>query len=55
MQAVVRSVDWDIITCLVLAGPGFTKDAFKTYLEAEAVRQDVRYCLVVLTGADDHG
>ncbi len=42
MQAVVRVVDWDIVKCLVLAGPGFTKDAFKTYLEAEAVRQDVR-------------
>ena len=41
-QAVVKSVDWDIVKCLVIAGPGFTKDAFKSYLDAEAVRQDLR-------------
>jgi protein pelota len=40
--AVVRHVDWAIVKCLVIAGPGFAKDTFKTYLEAEAVRRDVR-------------
>jgi stalled ribosome rescue protein Dom34 len=30
------------VKCLVIAGPGFAKDTFKTYLEAEAVRRDVR-------------
>jgi protein pelota len=40
--AVVRHVDWSIVKCLVIAGPGFAKDTFKTYLEAEAVRRDVR-------------
>lgn len=40
--AVVRHVDWSIVKCLVIAGPGFAKDTFKTYLDAEAVRRDVR-------------
>lgn len=35
-------MDWNIVKCLVVAGPGFTKDAFKQYLEAEAVRRDDR-------------
>jgi hypothetical protein len=40
--AVVRHVDWGIVKCLVIAGPGFAKDSFKTYLDAEAVKRDVR-------------
>ena len=38
----MRDVDWDIVKCLVVAGPGFTKDAFRAHLDAEAVRQDIR-------------
>jgi protein pelota len=41
-QAVVRHVDWNVVKCLVIAGPGFAKDTFKTYLDAEAVRREVR-------------
>lgn len=41
-QAVELHVDWEVVKCLVLAGPGFTKDQFKTYLDAEAVRENVR-------------
>jgi protein pelota len=40
--AVVRHIDWGIVKCLVIAGPGFAKDSFKTYLDAEAVKRDVR-------------
>ena len=40
--AVVRHVDWSIVKCLVIAGPGFAKDEFKAHLELEAVRQGVR-------------
>lgn len=40
--AVLRHVDWSIVKCLVIAGPGFAKDSFKTYLDAEAVKRDVR-------------
>ena len=31
--AVVRHVDWDIVRCLVIAGPGFAKDQFREYLD----------------------
>jgi len=41
--AVTRHVDWNIVRCLVIAGPGFTREEFRKYLEAEAVRRDVRY------------
>ncbi|KAL3136892.1 hypothetical protein ABBQ32_006501 [Trebouxia sp. C0010 RCD-2024] len=41
-DAISRHVDWDVVKCLVIAGPGFTKDSFKTFLEAEALRQDNR-------------
>ncbi|KAK9817970.1 hypothetical protein WJX72_005116 [[Myrmecia] bisecta] len=40
--AIVRHVDWEIVQCLVIAGPGFTKDQFKQYLDAQAVKQDIR-------------
>ena len=42
MAAVVKHVDWNIVKCLVLAGPGFVKDDFKKHMEEEAVRQDIR-------------
>ncbi len=41
-SAVVRHVDWGVVRCLVIAGPGFTKDQFRKYLEEEAVRRDAR-------------
>eukprot|EP00877_Chromochloris_zofingiensis_P014927 jgi/Chrzof1/9689/Cz04g12080.t1 len=40
--AVVRHVDWDIVKCLVIAGPGFAKDEFKEYLDLEAVKREIR-------------
>jgi protein pelota len=42
LQAIVRYVDWDVVKCLVIAGPGFTKDKFREFLDLEAVRQDIR-------------
>lgn len=42
LAAVLRHVDWGIVKCLVIAGPGFAKDSFKTYLDAEAVKRDIR-------------
>ncbi len=45
LAAVVRHVDFGVVKCLVIAGPGFAKDAFKAYLEAEAVRRDLRQLL----------
>ena len=42
-EGIVRHVDWEVVRCLVIAGPGFTKDSFRGFLDAEAVRQDNRY------------
>jgi protein pelota len=44
--AVQRHVDWGIIKCLVIAGPGFAKDGFRDYLDAEAQRQEFRPLLL---------
>jgi protein pelota len=41
-DAVLRHVDFSIVRCLVIAGPGFAKDALKAYLDAEAVRRNAR-------------
>lgn len=42
----MRHVDWSIVKCLVIAGPGFTKDEFRSFLDAEAVRRDDRALLL---------
>ena len=41
-DVVVRHVNWEVVKCLVLAGPGSAKDDFRKYLELEMVRQNVR-------------
>ena len=45
LAAVVRHVDWAVVRCLVIAGPGFAKDAFRAHLDAEAVRRELRCAL----------
>jgi protein pelota len=42
LLATVRHVDWDIVKCLVIAGPGFAKDKFLEYLTAEAVKRELK-------------
>jgi protein pelota len=44
--AVVKHIDWDIVKCLVIAGPGFAKDGFREYLDLEAQRREVRPLLL---------
>ncbi|KAL4422403.1 hypothetical protein ABPG75_008600 [Micractinium tetrahymenae] len=44
--AVVRHVDWDIVRCLVIAGPGFAKEQFREHLDQEAQRREVRALLL---------
>lgn len=46
LDAVVRHVDFEKVKCVVLAGPGFTKDAFFEYAMAEAQRRELRELLV---------
>ena len=38
----MRHVNWAVVRCLIIAGPGFAKDGFRAHLEAEAVRRDLR-------------
>ena len=42
IAAIERHVSFDVVKCVVLAGPGFTKDAFHEYLFAEAERRQLR-------------
>ena len=44
--AIVRHVDWEIVKCLVIAGPGFAKEGFKEYLDLEMQRKDVRVLIL---------
>lgn len=44
--AVEKHIDWSIIKCLVIAGPGFAKDGFKAFLDAEAQRKEARPLLL---------
>jgi protein pelota len=37
-EAVVSNVRLDVVKCLLIAGPGFTKDAFRQFLLDEAQR-----------------
>ncbi|PSC74054.1 PELOTA 1 isoform X1 [Micractinium conductrix] len=46
LSAVLRHVDWEIVRCLVIAGPGFAKDQFKEYLDKEAQRREARALLL---------
>ena len=41
-DVLVRHVDWEVVRCLVIAGPGSAKDDFRKYLDLEMVRQNVR-------------
>jgi protein pelota len=44
--AVCRHVDWEVVRCLVIAGPGFAKEQFRAYLEQEAQRREARPLLL---------
>lgn len=37
-DAVLTHVDWTVVQCLVIAGPGFAKDSFREHLMVEAGR-----------------
>lgn len=41
-QAVVQHINFEVIQCLVIAGPGFAKDQFKKYLDQTAIAQNNR-------------
>ncbi|GMH35858.1 hypothetical protein BSKO_03726 [Bryopsis sp. KO-2023] len=41
-RAVIQHINFEVVRCLVIAGPGFTKDQFKKYLEENFVRQGLK-------------
>ncbi|PRP77708.1 hypothetical protein PROFUN_00569 [Planoprotostelium fungivorum] len=40
MQAMLRHFNFDVIKCVVIGSPGFVKDQFFDYMNAEAIKQD---------------
>lgn len=42
LQGILRSVDFAVVRCLVLAGPGFTKEQLLRYLDQEAQKRDLK-------------
>mmetsp|Transcript_32277 Transcript_32277/g.44770 ORF Transcript_32277/g.44770 Transcript_32277/m.44770 type:complete len:379 (-) Transcript_32277:230-1366(-) len=42
LQAILKSVDFDVVKCLVLAGPGFTKEQLQAYIRQEAIKRDLK-------------
>lgn len=42
LAAIGRHINFEVLRCVVLAGPGFTKDAFWEWLTATALKRDMR-------------
>jgi protein pelota len=42
LQAILRCVDFSIVRCLVLAGPGFVKEQLHRYMLDQAVKRDLK-------------
>ena len=40
LEGVTRHIDFDVVQCVVLAGPGFTRDRFMEYMNQWAVQMD---------------
>lgn len=49
LTVVTRHVDWTIVRCLVIAGPGFTKEEFRKYLDQKLSGE------ISGGGVDDYG
>eukprot|EP00742_Colponemidia_sp_Colp-10_P004952 GILJ01005290.1.p1 GENE.GILJ01005290.1~~GILJ01005290.1.p1 ORF type:complete len:434 (-),score=75.79 GILJ01005290.1:47-1348(-) len=45
LSAVIRHVDFAVVKCCIIASPGFTKDQFFEYMNAEALRRDIRFVI----------
>lgn len=43
--SIVKHIDWEVIKCLVIAGPGFVKESLLGYIDAEAQRQQEKSLL----------
>ncbi|KAI5068035.1 hypothetical protein GOP47_0016380 [Adiantum capillus-veneris] len=42
LQAVSRHIDFNVVRCLIIAGPGFTKDQLHSHMLSEATKRELR-------------
>jgi protein pelota len=42
LQAIVRHLNFEILSCVIIASPGFLKDQFYQYMQQEMQRQNIR-------------
>lgn len=42
LQSIQRHFDFDVIKCVILASPGFVREQFFEFMNAEAVRRDIK-------------
>eukprot|EP00005_Dracoamoeba_jomungandri_P007467 CAMPEP_0174269536 /NCGR_PEP_ID=MMETSP0439-20130205/41404_1 /TAXON_ID=0 /ORGANISM="Stereomyxa ramosa, Strain Chinc5" /LENGTH=386 /DNA_ID=CAMNT_0015358375 /DNA_START=20 /DNA_END=1180 /DNA_ORIENTATION=- len=42
MQAILLHYNFDVLKCVIIASPGFTKDQFFTYMQQEATKRDLK-------------
>lgn len=45
MQGILRHVNFDVVKCVLIASPGFVRDAFYEYMTQEAVKTDNKLLL----------
>ena len=45
MQGILRHINFEVVKCIILASPGFVKDQFMTYLEQQAIKNDIKIIL----------
>jgi protein pelota len=45
VQGIIRHIDFNVVKCILLASPGFTKDQFYKYMLQEAVQKDLKVLL----------
>jgi len=59
-DSLVRSIDFGVVQCLILAGPGFVKEQFQKFMMTRAVQQECRILienkskLVIVTASSAH-
>jgi len=42
LQAILRHVDFDVVKCIIIASPGFTKDQFYKYMCDRIVKENIK-------------
>lgn len=45
LQALLRHVDFDVVKCIIIASPGFTKDQFNKYMTDRMIKENIKVLL----------